>query len=99
MGLFLNLLVLGMIGVTLISPMVFAIGIFCFSQKGREMKTKGFLYTVLGIFFLLGAFCFLSIEGFAWLKISVFLEIVALFLTAMVFLSRFLLGLGKKKNS
>ena len=99
MGLLLNLIFLGMIGVTLISPIVFAIGVFCFSQKGREMKEKGFLYTVLGIFFLLGAFCFLSIEGFAWLKIIFFLEIVALFFAAMIFLVRFLSNLGKKKNS
>ena len=99
MGLFLNLIVLGMIGATLIGPFVFAIGIFCFLQKGQEMKTKGFLYTVLGIFFLLGAFCFLSVEGLVWVKIIFFLEIVALFFTAMIFLVRFLSGLGKKKNS
>ena len=100
MGLLLNLIVLGMIGVTLISPIVFVIGVFCFSQKGREMKEKGFLYTVLGIFFLLGAFCFLSGDGLAWLKIIFFLELMALFFAAVVvFLVRFLSGLGKKNNS
>lgn len=99
MGLLLNLIVLGMIGVTIISPMVFAMGIFCLLQKGREMKTKGFLYSFLGAFFLLVAGCFLSGDGFSWLKIIFFLEIVALFFAAMVFLVRFLSGLGKKKTS